>query len=113
MSIPATLQPLFWDQPQHIDVAGSQDTEVAMVEGGQLGLIEAFNDRKDGSVDEPNISIGVTVAQFTDTPVVSGMQLLDTIGAVDDIVQEGHQYPWMEASMNPVVCFHQHGRRDH
>ena len=54
-------------------MAGPQDTEVAVVKGGQLGFIEAFNDREDGSVYEPHVGVGVTVAQFTGTRVVRGI----------------------------------------
>jgi hypothetical protein len=89
---------------------GPQGAEVTVVQSGYLGFIEALHDRKDGGVDEPHAGIGVTVTQFTHTGVVLGVQFLNAIGASNDIVQESHQNAGVEANVNPVVHFHQHGR---
>jgi hypothetical protein len=55
-------------------VAGAQQREVAMVEAGELGYVETFDDREDGSVDEPDVGVRVAIAQLTGSCVVGGMQ---------------------------------------
>jgi len=91
-------------------MAGAQNLEVTVVEGGQLGFIKPLDNCKNGRINEPHIGVGVAVAQLTDTYVVLVTQLLDAIGATGNIIQEGHQNAGVAANVNPVVHFHQYGR---
>ncbi len=107
---PACL--LFGEEPQRVHVAGSKYAKMSVVKGGQLRLIEPFDDCKHGSIHEPHVGIIVTVTDLADTAVVLRVQLLDAIGASEDVVQEGRQHARMQADMNPIVHFNQDGRWD-
>ena len=72
-------------------MARAEDAEVTMVERAELRLVEAFDDREDGSVHEPHVGVGVAIANLPDARVVLGVQFLDPIRTRDDIVKESDE----------------------
>jgi hypothetical protein len=58
-----------------------------MIERGQLRLAKPFHDGEDGRAHEPDVRVGVAVAQLTNTTVVLGDKVLHTIGTGYDVVE--------------------------
>jgi hypothetical protein len=71
---------------ERIDVTGSHEAEVAVIQGSELGLVEALDDGEDGGVDEADVGVGVTVAKVTDADVVLRLKVFDQVGAGGDVV---------------------------
>lgn len=88
-------------------MTGPENPKVAVVKGGQLWLVEALDDGKDRSVHKPYVGISIPVAQFADTAVVLGLQLLHVECANDDVVQEGDEHARMHPNVHPVVDLRQ------
>ncbi len=84
-------------------MAGPEDAEVAVVQGGQLRLVEPLDHSKDGRVHEPHVGIHVTVTDLADAPVVLGLQILDARDSSDDVIQKGYQHARVQANVDPVV----------
>jgi hypothetical protein len=89
-----------------------QNVEVAVVEGSQLRLVESLDDGEDSSVHKPHIGVSVPVTQFADASVITGLQFLNSVGANDNVVEEGNKYSRVQAVVHPVVHLHQDRRWD-
>jgi hypothetical protein len=61
-------------------MSGSDEPEVAVVERGELRLVEPLDDRHHGCVDEPDVRVRVPIAQVTYAPIVLLQQVLDQGG---------------------------------
>ena len=94
-------------------MTGSKSTEMTVVQGGQLGLVEPFGDRQDGSVHKSHICVSIPVAKLANTPVILGLDILDLLGAGSDIVEQGSKHSRMQADVHPIINFYQHGSRNH
>ena len=86
---------------------------MAMVERCELGLVEPLDNAKDGSIDEADVGVGIAVTDLSYTAVVGGVQLFDVVRACFDITQKAHEHARMKPSADPIVDFHEYGRRDH
>lgn len=86
---------------------------MAVVEGGQLGLTEAFDDGKHSCIDESDVRVCVSIAQLSDPHIIVALHLLDAICARDHIIQQRNEYSRVHARVHPVVYFHHdRGRND-
>ncbi len=81
-----------------------------MVESGQLGFIEPFNNRQNCGVHKPHIGVGVAVANLSHTLVIGWEEILNAVSTAANVVQESHQDTWMKASVDPIVHLNEHGR---
>jgi hypothetical protein len=99
-------------QCEGLHVARAQDSEVAVVESCKLRLVEAFNDGKDGSVDEADVGIGVLLTDVKYPWIVAGLQLSYLKGTILDIAKERDQDTWVQTPGNQVVHFGQDRHRD-
>ena len=93
-------------------MTGTEGAEMTVVEGRKLRLAESLDDGQDGGVDQAYVSIGVSVTHFSDAPVILGLKIFNEVRTGDEVVQERHQHPRVQASVNPVVQLHEHRRRD-
>ena len=59
-----------------------------MVEGGELGLVEALDDSEYGSVHETDIGVGVTLAELTDADVVLKDKIFNPIYRRRDVKEK-------------------------
>lgn len=66
-------------------MGGAHGREVTVVEGGELWLVVALDDRQDGAVDEADVGVGAE--QFPDPVVVGGGGVLDVEGATADVAE--------------------------
>jgi hypothetical protein len=94
---------LKWNKSERLDVSWPQDAEVPVIEGGQLRLAEPLDDREHRGIDEPDVRIGVAIAQFTNSRIVISGESFDPVGAGDDVVKQCGQYSGVQPGMNPVV----------
>lgn len=77
-------------------MAGAEETEVAPIERRQLGFAETLDDGEDGGVDEPDIGVGIAIAQLADAGVVGRGEISDDVCARLDVGQQGDQCPRAE-----------------
>ena len=67
-------------------MTGSQNPEVAVVQGCQLRLIQTFDYRKDSCIYEPYVGVRVAITYLSDAPVVLRLEFFDVVSPSDDIV---------------------------
>lgn len=84
-------------------MAGPHDAEVAAVQGRDLWLVEALGDSQNGGVHEPNIGIGVAIADVAYALIVLRVQVLDSVGAGKNIVEQGEEDAGVEPHLDPVI----------
>lgn len=101
------------EKHERVDVARPERTEVSVVQGCQLGLVQALHDGQDRRVDEANVGIVIAVAERPDAGVIRSLKVFDAIRARLDVVEQGHKDTWMQAGVNPVVHFDEYRRRDY
>jgi hypothetical protein len=84
-----------------------------VVQRGEFRLAEPFDDCEDGSVDEADVGVSITVAQLADPPVVLRKEILDAIDPVRNVVEHRSQHSGMESLADPVIDRDEHwGRYD-
>ena len=66
-------------------MTGPKSTEMAVVEGGQFGLIQPLSDCQDPGIHKPHIGVSVPVTKVPNTPIIFGLHFLDPVGAGDYI----------------------------
>lgn len=98
-------------QLQGLDVARPHRPEMAVVEGGELRLAEALDDRQNGAVDKADLQVGVGAHQLGDTPIVLDGQVLDLKLSGPDRVEQGGQGICSELAPEKVVDLDQDGTR--
>jgi hypothetical protein len=69
-------------------VTGTHETEVAVVQRRELGLVESLDDSENGGIDEADIRVGVAVAEIADTPVVIGNQVFYMKCIREDVIEK-------------------------
>jgi hypothetical protein len=79
-----------------------------MVECRELGLVETFHDRKNGSIYETEVRITILVADPLYSNVVVVVQRFDIVGAPQDIRHQGSKDARAESSSNKLIDFDQH-----
>ncbi len=75
---------------QRVDVSWAEGGEVAMVEGRELRLIQALDDRQDRSIDVADVGIRVPVAELPDAPIIDDRHRLRT-------------FTWFDAGPSPTA----------
>jgi len=93
-------------------VTWAEQPEAAPIECRQLWLAKTLDDCQDSGVDEANIGVGALIADLAYPPVVFQTEILHTVGAGIDVVQQRDQDSRMQTSVNPVVHLDEHGRRN-
>jgi hypothetical protein len=88
-------------------MAGPEGAEVAVVQRGQLGLVEPLHNRQDRGVHKPHIGVSIPVTELADAAVVLGLQLLYTVGPGNDVIQKGEEDSRVKAGMDQPVHFDQ------
>ena len=73
---------------QGVHVARPHRAEVLAVERGELGLVQALDDREDGRVDEPDVEIRVPLHELDRSIEILEVQLLDVKLAAPDATEE-------------------------
>ena len=86
---------------------------MALVQGSQLGLVEPLDDGEDRRIDEPNVGIGVLITDFADASIILGLEVLDAIGAGDDIVEKDEEDSGVKPGAYKPVYLRKDRRRDH
>ena len=66
-----------WQKLDRLAVTRSQKPEMATIERRQLRLVQPFHDREHGGVDEPDVRVGVPIAQLAYSGVVRGLEIRD------------------------------------
>ena len=72
-------------------MAWTDRSEVPVVEGGQLRLVEALDDRQHRGVDKAHAGVRVPVADLPNARVVRRMEVLHGVRAGLDVGQEREQ----------------------
>ncbi len=90
----------------------SQDTEVAVVERGELRFVKPFDDREHCRVDEADVRVGVSIADLGHSPVVARGEVDDRVRATFDVPKQGDEHAGVEGSLDQVVDLDQDGRRN-
>lgn len=93
-------------------MSGTEQTEVPMIQRRHLGLTKPLNNGEDRRVDEANVRVGVTLADFPNPPVIVGTKVLDQVGSSRYIVQQCDERARTEPLLDPVINFDQDGSRD-
>jgi hypothetical protein len=88
-------------------VSRPEGAEVAVVECGQLRLIQALHHGEDGGVDEADVCIGILVTEFADAPIVLGIQALDSVGASENVIEQSDEDAGVEPRLDPVIDLHE------
>ena len=78
----------------------------------ELRLVEPFNDGEDGRVDEADVRVGILVADVADTWVVLRLELFDSIGTIDDVIEQCQKDAWMHPPRDELLHLDE-GRRRH
>lgn len=65
------------EQPQDVGVAGSDYSEVPVIEGRDLGQAKAFGERYQSGVHAAEVLVGVLVGQFGNASPVGSCEALD------------------------------------
>jgi hypothetical protein len=86
--------------------------EVAVVQGGELGLPQALDDGEHSGVDEADVLIGILIYELGNTDVVLESKSFNAVDATDYVTHEEAQVLWPEPLMYPIVQFNQHGSRN-
>lgn len=92
-------------QLKRVDVARLDQAEVAMVERGDLRLVEPLGDGHNRGVDEADVGVGVFGADLADAGVVPGSELFDQERSLGDGRKECQVDRSMEPGTNEVVYF--------
>ena len=79
-----------------------------MVEGRKLRLIQSLYYGQYGGIDEPEIGIGVLVAQFAGTPIVCRGQIFHCEVPFDYLIKEGDKGIGVHAFPQPVIDLGEH-----
>lgn len=90
----------------------TKQSEVALVERGELGFTEPFNDRQNRRVHEADVGVGVPITYFSNSLVVGSNQLLNVEGTGNNIVQQRRPRTDRQPLPHPVVNLDQHWRRN-
>lgn len=107
------MSPLrLWDECERLHVSRPQDAEVTVIERGHLRFIEALDNGEHGGIHEPDIGASITIAQLANPPIVLCQHPFHQVRAGNNVVQECDEHPRMEPGMNPLIHFHEHGRRN-
>jgi hypothetical protein len=109
---PSSVQLLSRQQLERIDVTGSQDSEVAAIQRRQLRFVQPFDDREHRRVNEPDVRVGVPIADLGDPPVVVRSQVDDRVGATVDVFEQSYKHAGVEGPLDQVVELDQNRRRD-
>jgi hypothetical protein len=99
-------------QLQRIDVARPQHTEMAVVQGCQLRLIETLDDGQNRRVHEADRRVGVASENLANAAVISDEQCLHSVAAILDIVQELNECMRAYMSLEKVIDLDDHWSRD-
>jgi hypothetical protein len=78
----------------------------------ELGLVQALHDGHDRCIDEADVGIRVPVAELPNPPIVLRLEVLDNVGAVEDVIKKCGEHTRVEPLANPVVHFHDDRRWD-
>ena len=72
-------------QLERVDVAGLDQAEVAVIERGDLRLVEALGDGDDGGVDKADVGVGVLTADLPHADIVFAAELENGQSALRDL----------------------------
>ena len=97
-------------QPKRNRMAGPHCAEVTLVQGGELHFPEPLHHGQNSRIDEPEVGVRVQVGQLAYSPMVVDTQVLDPIRSRCDVVQKCHENADVQALVDPVVHFDEHGR---
>ncbi len=100
------------DELEGVAVGGAHDCEVATVQRGEFGDVEAFGDRDDRGVDEPEPEIAVDADQLDRALVVDVDRVDDLEPAGGDRGEEASLDGRAVAVLDQSGGFGDHGRRD-
>jgi hypothetical protein len=78
------------------------DTEVAAVQGRQLGLAQPLDDSEDGRVHEADVEVGVLLHNLLHSGVVAWVQTLNLVRTGLNIPQEGRKYAAIPLGSQPI-----------
>jgi hypothetical protein len=81
--------------------------EVFSIERCQLWFAKPFGNGQDRRIDQPDVSIGVLVAELSDAPIILDRKVLNAVCTRVDVVQQCDENPRMQALVNPVVHLNQ------
>ena len=87
---------------------GADGCEVPMVEGGDLGLAQAFARRDDARVNDPQAEIPVLALQLRATAEVGVRGMLGAVGACRQVCHEGEPHIRGEPLVAPIVELGEH-----
>ncbi len=85
--------------------------KVAVVQGGDLRLIQALRNRNDRRVDEANICVRVLGADLPHADVVLPPKLFDEECAVGNVSEEGGVRNGVQSLTDEVIQLDKHRRR--
>jgi hypothetical protein len=97
---------------KRVHVARTKHAEVAVIKCRELWFVQAFDDGENRGVHEPDVRIGVPIAQLGDPSIVGGGHVDHFVCAVVDVGQQGHQHAGVQRPLDQVVDFDQDRTRD-
>jgi hypothetical protein len=74
-----------------------------MVEGGELGFVEALDDREDGAVDEADVEVRVGAEKLRDAVVVGAGEVFDVECAALDVAEQRYECVRAEVAGEEVI----------
>ena len=86
---------------------------MALIEGGDFGLDQTFDQRHDAGIHDAERQIGVATLEFTAAHKIRSGRRLDTIDPSEDVIEEDEPCVGSQATRTPIVelCKNQ-GRDD-
>lgn len=85
---------------------------MSTIQRGELWFTESLDDSQHGSVDQADIGICILVAHLAGAPIIIALQVLHSVSASIDVIQQRNQNAWMQSLVDPVVDLDQDQRRD-
>lgn len=100
-------------QAQRVDVSGSDDGEVAVVQGSDLGFADPFEQCDHAGVHHTEPEVGVLGLQLTATTQILHGGLRRSVGALEHVIEEHQPRIHGQPLVTPVVELGQYqGRYD-
>jgi hypothetical protein len=80
---------LLRQQDERVYMAGAEHPKVPVVERRQFRLVQPFDDRKYGCIDEAYVRVRITAQDFPNTNEVFELEVFYEEGALSDVIEEG------------------------
>lgn len=95
-----------------MDMGWVKRPEVAMIERGELGLAQSFDQREHARINDADVEIPVLTLDLKTATQVGQRRLMHDIDAVEQILEKCRPDLGVQPLVTPVVEFREHERRN-